>query len=79
MIRFRIRIRAQVGTRVIDRVKFRVRTKTKLRVSFRVKARVRASVWVRFRDLFLVMLKVMDMDSGYRHRCEYGFFGYDCS
>ena len=53
MIRFRIRIRAQVGTRVIDRVKFR--------------------------DLFLVMLKVMDMDSGYRHRCEYGFFGYDCS
>ena len=73
VVRLRFRIRAKVGTRVIDRVKFRDRTKTKLRVRFRVKTRVRASVLVRFRDLFIVMLKVMDMDSRYTYRCGYGW------
>lgn len=60
------RIRDNIGDRVRVRVRFRVRIKTK----FRVKTRVRASVWVRFRALFIVQLKVMDID---RTRFGYGY------
>lgn len=56
------RIRDNIRDKVRGRVRFRVRIKTKFRVSLRVKTRVRASVWVRFRALFIVKLKIIDID-----------------